>query len=95
MKIHTNLIFSHIHSRALGSIIVLTKPCPYPTFTPDEWKQIINTNPYSNKESVLTNPFTSLLSEECNKIALGLDGNFVSDEKDNLSKKAGRIFNNL
>ncbi|CAG8481204.1 8244_t:CDS:10 [Diversispora eburnea] len=80
---------------SLASIIVLIKPCPYSTFTPDEWKQVINTNPYAVKESVWDNPFASLLSEACSNIAIGLDNNFVSNDESDLGKKASRIFNNL
>ncbi|CAG8698444.1 11206_t:CDS:10, partial [Acaulospora morrowiae] len=80
---------------ALASIIVLIKPCPYSTFTPDEWKQVVNTNPYAVKEPIWTKPFASSLIEACINIAMGLDGNFVSNDENNLSKKASRIFNNL
>ncbi|RHZ77046.1 hypothetical protein Glove_186g27 [Diversispora epigaea] len=80
---------------ALSSIIVLIKPCPYSTFTPYEWKKVIDTNPYAVKKSVWTNPFASSLSEVCNNIAMGLDDNFKSNDESNLSKKASRIFNNL
>ncbi|CAG8730288.1 14977_t:CDS:2, partial [Racocetra fulgida] len=68
----------------LASVIVLIKPCPYSTFTPYEWKQIINTNPYTVKESVWTNPFASSLSEACNNIAIGLDGNFILNDGSDL-----------
>ncbi|CAG8763256.1 20542_t:CDS:10, partial [Gigaspora margarita] len=80
---------------ALASIIVLIKSCPYYTFTPYEWKKIINTNPYTVKESFWTNTFASSLSEACDNVAIGLDGNFVLNDGNDLAKKASRIFNNL
>ncbi|CAG8846788.1 33014_t:CDS:2, partial [Gigaspora margarita] len=79
----------------LASVIVLIRPCPYSTFTSYEWKQIVNTNPYIVKESVWTNPFASSLSEACNNIAIGLDNNFVSNNRSDLGKKASWVFNNL
>ncbi|CAG8785243.1 11074_t:CDS:2, partial [Dentiscutata erythropus] len=83
------------NDKALTSIIVLVKQCPYSTFTSYEWKQVVNANPYIIKESVWANSFASSLSEACNNIAIGLDDNFISNGESDLSKKASRVFNNL
>ncbi|CAI2191618.1 5176_t:CDS:2, partial [Funneliformis geosporum] len=80
---------------AFSSIIVLVRPCPYSTFTTYEWEQVVNTNPYAVKESILTSPLSSSLYEACSHVATGLDYDFVSYDKSDLGKKASRIFNNL
>ncbi|CAG8766457.1 10110_t:CDS:10, partial [Cetraspora pellucida] len=78
------------NDKALTSIIVLVKQCPYSTFTSYEWKQVVNANPYIIKESVWANSFASSLSEACNNIAIGLDDDFISNGESDLSKKASR-----
>ncbi|CAJ0627162.1 2062_t:CDS:2 [Entrophospora sp. SA101] len=78
-----------------GSIIVLIRPCPYSTFTTYEWDQVVNTNPYAVKKSILTGPLSPSLYEVCSHIAMGLDYNFVSNDESDLDNKASRIFNNL
>ncbi|CAJ0745319.1 14907_t:CDS:2, partial [Entrophospora sp. SA101] len=77
------------------SIIVLIRPCPYSTFTTYEWDQVVNTNPYAVKKSILTGPLSPSLYEVCSHIAMGLDYNFVSNDESDLDNKASRIFNNL
>ncbi|CAI2194176.1 15567_t:CDS:2 [Funneliformis geosporum] len=63
---------------ALGSIIVLDWPCPYNTFTADEWLEITNSNPFKLTEPVLNTDLTSLLYDATFKKSLGLITNFIN-----------------
>ncbi|CAJ0832215.1 14421_t:CDS:2 [Entrophospora sp. SA101] len=71
-----------------ASHIVNNLPCPYSTFTTYEWDQVVNTNPYAVKKSILTGPLSPSLYEVCSHIAMGLDYNFVSNDESDLDNKA-------
>ncbi len=69
-------------------------PCPYNTFTSEEWKQIIDSNPFKITKPVLSPSLTSSLLEATNLHALGFESNFQADDTE-LSKVATRVFNNM
>ncbi|RIB22609.1 hypothetical protein C2G38_2173514 [Gigaspora rosea] len=78
---------------ALSSIIVMCWPCPYPTFTSSEWRQVLNSNPYKITQSVLTDSLLITLYKATNDFSLGLNHNFILNNDGELGEKANRIFN--
>ena len=74
--------------------MVLDWPCPYYTFTTDEWLEITETNPFKLKEPVLNPSLSSSLYDATYKKSLGLACDFDPDDTIKYSKLAQRIFNN-
>ncbi|CAJ0851204.1 3084_t:CDS:2, partial [Entrophospora sp. SA101] len=79
---------------ALCSIIILTWPCPYSTFTSSEWIKIIGLNPYKLKQPILPDSLSNFLSHALNDLVLGLDVNFISNDGE-LGEIAANAFNNF
>ena len=81
--------------RAMSSIFVATWPCPYPkTFTSEEWKKIMDSNPFRITHSVLSESQSSSLSRATNLYALGLEHDFQPGDTE-LDRVAARILNNM
>nr|CAG8456310.1 14201_t:CDS:10 [Entrophospora candida] len=64
--------WSKNNMETLSSIIVFIRPCTYPTFTTYERDQVVNTNPYVVKKSILVDPLSSSLYEACIDISNGV-----------------------
>ena len=72
----------------------MTWPCPYKTFTCEEWKTIIDSNPFKITEPVLPSSLSLSLLEATNLHVLGVESNFQGDDTE-LGKIATRVFNNM
>ncbi|CAG8608962.1 16495_t:CDS:2, partial [Racocetra fulgida] len=80
---------------ALLSIMQLTPHCPYPDcFTSEEWKIIIETNPYKNYEPVISPATSCALWEAIIKHINGKDS-FIYPNDTPLSRLTSRVFNEL
>ncbi|CAI2194440.1 7922_t:CDS:10, partial [Funneliformis geosporum] len=81
---------------ALSSIIVLDWPCPYNTFTADEWLEITDNNPFKLTEPVLNADLTTLLHDATFKKSLGLITDFIGiNDNSKRSHLAKQIFYGL
>jgi hypothetical protein len=80
--------------RALSSIIVLERSCPYPTFTSQEWETIIKANPHAIHEPVIPAPMSAALCEAAVRHLSGQDS-YMDAGKTSLSRAAARTFNEL
>ncbi|KAG9291088.1 hypothetical protein G9A89_012960 [Geosiphon pyriformis] len=79
---------------ALSSIIIMSWPCPYSTFTSSEWRQVLDTNPYKINQSILTDSLLTSLYKATNNFSLGLNHHFILNNDDGeLGEKASRVFN--
>ncbi|GBC07745.1 hypothetical protein RclHR1_07670010 [Rhizophagus clarus] len=58
---------------ALSLIMVFHWPCPYPSFTIEEWEEIMSTNPYKIQESPLPQEILLRLREAYNNHFIGND----------------------
>ncbi|CAJ0761952.1 9005_t:CDS:10, partial [Entrophospora sp. SA101] len=79
---------------ALSSIIVLCWPCPYSIFTNQEWKEIMETNPYNINEPPLTLEISSSLRDTAGRHLVGGDV-FMDSVKSQLNRIVASMFNNL
>ncbi|CAG8652086.1 12043_t:CDS:2, partial [Funneliformis caledonium] len=79
---------------ALSSIMVLDQCCPYSNFTNEEWQMIIETNPYTIREPVLSTPVSNAFHEAVIKHLSGQDSYMHPDET-LLSRASSRTFNEL
>ncbi|CAG8708054.1 10999_t:CDS:10, partial [Funneliformis caledonium] len=78
---------------ALSSIIVMSWPCPYSTFTSSEWRQVLNSNPYKVTRPILTDSLLTTFYKATNDFSLGLNYSFTLNDDGELGEKARRIFN--
>ncbi|CAG8785794.1 17919_t:CDS:2, partial [Gigaspora margarita] len=83
-----------LHFRALSSIIVLGRNCPYPNFTEEEWQSITQTNKYTIHEPVMPSSVSTALHETVIKHLSGRDSYMHADETP-LSRTVARTFNEL
>ena len=85
------LIILPVVFRSLSSIMVFHWPCPYPSFTIEEWEQIMATNPYQIREFPLPEVILLRLREAYHNHFIGNDV-YVNSDGAKLSRIA---FNDL
>ncbi|CAG8507266.1 7972_t:CDS:10, partial [Scutellospora calospora] len=79
---------------ALSSILVLCWPCQYPIFTNREWREIMNTNPYTMNKPPLPQETSSSLREAASR-RLSRGDVFMECGESDLNRLVALMFNNL